>query len=211
MQTRKNMKPATPAQAPLERLIGINLRLQRQDTEAGLNRAVVAEAAALLGAQRVLLVLQSDAGQHQIAAALLPRKESADTLLRAITPWLDEVRETAASSLRHGPAGAEAADQRSCVVAPLLSPQGLLGSLYADIDGSRGRFEDAERMLLALLAGQVAAALANLRGAAVLKVEVEQRAAGEHAALTAQQASAEVLQRIVAARDEARKIAVANR
>ena len=190
MRTSKNMKPATPAQAPLERLIDINLHLQRQTTEAGLNQAVVAEAAALLDAQRVLLVLQPDAGQHQVVGTLLPNKESADALLRAITPWLDEALSTGSSRLRHGPEGAEPIDQRSCLVAPLLSPQGLLGCLYADIEGSRGRFEEIERLLLTMLAAQAAVALANLRAAALLKAEALRRAAGEHAALTAQQASA---------------------
>jgi hypothetical protein len=35
--------------------------------------------------------------------------------------------------LRHGPAGVPAVDQRSCLVAPLVAQNALLGCVYADL------------------------------------------------------------------------------
>ena len=66
-------------------------------------------------------------------------------------------------SLRHGPEGAQAANQRSCLIAPLIAQNDVLGFLYADIDGTCGRFHEHDCDLLATLASQAATALANMR------------------------------------------------
>jgi GAF domain-containing protein len=121
---------------------------------------LVDEAARLLGAQRVLLVLDSEAGLRS-AGARLPPAEDAAVLLCAVTPWLAETRHSRKPSLRHGPEGAEPAHQRSCLIAPLLVQRELLGYLYADIEGRLGRFDRVHRDLLAALARQAAAALAQ--------------------------------------------------
>jgi len=178
----------------LNRLSVVGLRLGAHDGEDGLRKAIVAEATALIGAQRVLLVLQAGDGAPEFAGATLPRKDDAHALLKAVTPWLDEGLATGASRLRHGPEGAPPSEQRSCLVAPLVAPQGLLGCLYADIDASKGRFEDGDRALLAMLASQAAVALANLRRVAVLSRQVELHVAIADAALAAQHATADVLQ-----------------
>ncbi len=159
-------------------------------------QAVVEEARALLGARRVLLVLQTHSAPQRIAGAHLPKGERAEALLQAVTPWLMEARETQSGRLRHGPDGAAAIHQRSCLVAPLVAPQGLLGWLYADIEGRHGRFEAADLALLAMLASQATAALAHLRSEAALQREVEQRTAEAKATQAAQQATADVLQLI---------------
>ena len=86
--------------------------------EAAICERLVAEAAALCGARRVLLVLDAEAGP-EVAAFLLPRREQPAGLLAAIAPWLDEARRTGKAKLRHGPEGVEARGQRSCLVAPL--------------------------------------------------------------------------------------------
>ena len=145
-----------PAPSRLDRLAQLPLRLSKLKTEPALHAAIVTEAARLLGAQRVLLVLQPDKAAPHIAGSKLPAGESAEALLQAVAPWLAEAMDTGASRLRHGPEGAAPADQRSCLVAPLLTAQDPLGCLYADIDGAHGeaggkagRFEDAERALLA--------------------------------------------------------------
>ena len=91
---------------------------------------------------------------------MLPKGEDADGLLSAIRPWLSETRRSRAASLRHGPDGAESRAQRSCLIAPLIVQQTPIGYLYADIEGPAGRFDDADRDRLALLAVQAAAALA---------------------------------------------------
>ena len=38
--------------------------------------------------------------------------------------------------------------QRSCLVAPAVAQERLLGFVYADIEGEFGRFTDADRDLL---------------------------------------------------------------
>src|SRR6185369_1294312 len=101
---------------------------------------------------------------------------------RAITPWLEEARATRAVRLRHGPEGADAVDQRSCLVAPLTVQDRLLGYLYADLDGAYGRLHDADRDLLAMLAAQAAVALTNLRFATGLETQVAARTADARAA-----------------------------
>ena len=159
-ESKKNPGRST---ARLDRLAQLPLRLGKLKDEAALHAAIANEAARLLRAQRVLLVLQPDAATPRIAASRLPAGESAQALLQAVAPWLAEAVHSGASRLRHGPDGAAATQQRSCLVAPLPAAQGPLGCLYADIDGAAGRFEEAERALLALLAAQAAMALDNAR------------------------------------------------
>src|SRR5512137_1817078 len=139
MQARSKRTRAI-ASSQLARLAQLPLRLAKLKSEAALHAAIVAEAAGLLGAQRVLLVLAPDAAAPQIAGSKLPAAEGAEGLLQAVAPWLAQAQSTGASRLRHGPQGAAPIDQRSCLVAPLLAPNGPLGCLYADIDGARGRF-----------------------------------------------------------------------
>ncbi|MBN8508075.1 MAG: GAF domain-containing protein [Burkholderiales bacterium] len=180
MRTAFTKRPSS-ATTRLDRLAHLPLRFGRPRTEAALHTAVVAEAARLLRAQRVLLVL---APGLRIAGSRLPTGEEAESLQQAVAPWLAEAVATGTSRLRHGPDGADAIDQRSCLVAPLPAPQGPLGCLYADIEGPRGRFEETERALLATLAAMAAAALAPLRQAqdaqaqvAAAQAEARQRAA----------------------------------
>ena len=161
---------------PFERLVASGLRLNEQHDETQLRSFVVDEAAELSGAERVLLVLESGGSSH-VAAWWLPPGEAPGSLLAAIGPWLAEARRTRCARLRHGPEGADATAQRSCIVAPLLSQNQLLGYLYADLDGPFGRFADADRDLLAMLAAQAAVALANIRANTGLEQRVEQRTA----------------------------------
>ncbi len=186
-------KRRVPSTARLDQLSQLPLRLAKAKSESALHAAIVAEAARLLGAQRVLLVLPPGAAAPQIAASRLPADETAEALRQAVTPWLAEAVHSGASRLRHGPEGADPANQRSCLVAPLLAPQGPLGCLYADIEGAHGRFEDAERALLAALAAHAAAALAHRRDLDALQQQLTQRSADAARTAAAQQASAEVL------------------
>jgi hypothetical protein len=78
--------------------------------------------------------------------------------------------------LRHTD-GAEAIEQRSHLIVPLIVQRDLLGYIYADIDGAFGRFHDGDRDLLAMLASQAAVALANVRFAAGLERKVAERTA----------------------------------
>ncbi len=156
------------------RLAGVGVRMNEQVSTPALHRFLIDEAAKGSGAQRVLVVLDGAAGL-QLAGAQLPAGEHAAALLRAITPWLEEARRRRAVSLRHGPEGAAAIDQRSCVIAPLIAQHELLGFLYADIEGVVGRFDETERDALALLASQAAVALANRRAADGLAEQLAER------------------------------------
>ncbi len=122
---------------------------------------VVAQAAASIGARRVLLLLIDGEGRPTIGASKLPARESAARLLRDIGPWLVEARRTRTARLRHGPSGVSRALQRSCLVVPMSLGRQLLGFLYADIDGRFGRFDGAARDSLVALAEQAAAVLAD--------------------------------------------------
>jgi signal transduction histidine kinase/CheY-like chemotaxis protein/signal transduction protein with GAF and PtsI domain len=161
---------------PFKRLVDSGLRLNQLRSEAELHDFLIDEVTELSGAERVLLVLEG-AGERHIAGALLPAGEDAAALLQAVTPWLAEAAAAREPRLRHGPEGAAEVEQRSCLVAPLVAQGELLGHVYADIEGAFGRFNDGDRDLLAMLAGQAAVALANLRFAAGLEAQVVERTA----------------------------------
>jgi GAF domain-containing protein len=175
-----------------QRLMHSGLRLHQQRGETALHDCLIREATETTGAQRVLLVLKGSTG-WQIAGASLPAGEDAAALLPLVTPWLDEAGASRASRLRHGPERAPAPDQRSCLVAPLVAQDELLGHLYADIEGGFGRFGAIHCDLLTLLAGQAAIALANLRHASGLEAQVATRTADLREALERQTATSEIL------------------
>ncbi len=162
--------------APFERLADTGMRLNELRSVAELQEFLIDEVTELSGAQRVLLVLERADGPA-IAGALLPKGEDADALLQNIAPWLDEARRTRAVSLRHAPERAGALDQRSCLIAPLIAQQRMLGLLYLDIDGAFGRFHDTDRDLIAMLAAQAAVALDNAQFAQGLEAKVAERTA----------------------------------
>ncbi|HRP27445.1 MAG TPA: GAF domain-containing protein [Burkholderiaceae bacterium] len=153
---------------PFERLADAGLRMNELRSAGALQDFLIDEATELCGAERVLLVLEGEDGARRIAGSELPPGERADVLLAAITRC---------AVLRHGPAGADEADQRSCLVAPLIAQQRLLGHVYADIEGIFGRFNDSDRDLLAMLAAQAAVALDNARWSEGLERKVEERTA----------------------------------
>jgi signal transduction histidine kinase/CheY-like chemotaxis protein/putative methionine-R-sulfoxide reductase with GAF domain len=161
---------------PFKRLVDTGLRLNELRSGDQLNEFLVDAITELLGAERVLLVLQ-EGSERRLAGQLLPRGEDAVTLLDAITPWLDDAGRTRRVSLIHGPEGADRLEQRSCLVAPLIAQRKLLGFLYADIEGAFGRFHATDRDLLAMLAAQAAVALDNVGWAQGLERKVEQRTA----------------------------------
>ncbi len=149
----------------LGQLVDTGLRLNAAHSAQELGAVLIDEAARLIDAQRVLLVLPAatdEAGLHA-ASAMLPPGESAPALLDAITLWLAESRRTRKPSLRHGPEGAAPAEQRSCLVAPLVAQEALFGYLYADVEGTVGRFGREHLDLMAALARQAAGALSGIR------------------------------------------------
>ena len=167
---------ATDVRAPLERLVDTGMRLNELRSAGELHEFLVDEVTELSGAERVLLVLESNEGRR-VVCSLLPAGEDAWALLSSVAPRLDEARRTRTTSIRHVPDGADVLDQRSCLVAPLVAQQRLLGYLYADIDGAFGRFNDTDRDLLGMLAAQAAVALDNAQWAQGLEAKVAERTA----------------------------------
>ena len=144
----------------MRRLVNAGIRLHGLATESEIVACIVDETTALLDARRVLVVLQQG-DALRMAASHVPAGETADALFRAIAPWLAEARKRRKAGLRRGPEDAAPVDQRSCLVAPMLAGDALLGYLYCDIDGRFGRYAKPECDLLAMLAAQAGAALAH--------------------------------------------------
>ena len=116
-----------------------------------LHTLLVDAAQGLCAPRRTLLLLESPTGLRLVRSKL-PRGEDAAALLVAVTPWLSAARKGGATVMHIGPRGALPVDQRCCIVAPLIAPQGTLGFLYCDIEGRFGRWSDSERQLMAVLA-----------------------------------------------------------
>ena len=157
-----------------ERLVDTGLRLNELRSVEELHEFLIDEATELSGGERVLLVLETPEGL-QLAGSLVPRGEDAQALLVDVSPELIEVRRTRAVNLTHSPEGADELKQRSRIIAPLIAQKELLGYLYADIDGAFGRFHDADRDLLGMLASQAAVALDNAQWSQGLEQKVTQR------------------------------------
>ncbi len=151
---------ASAGRTPLDVLVEFARQLTQVHGADALHALLVKTAGNLCSCRRTLLVLDTPAGLR-IADAALPRGEAAAALLTAVTPWLCEARDQRAAMLYVGPPGAAPAGQRSCIVAPLIGPQGTIGFLYCDIDGRFGRWGQADRDGIAVLASQASLALQN--------------------------------------------------
>ena len=204
-QRLAHLSAASDVGEPFKRLVDTGTRLNELRSESAVRSFLIDEITELTGAERVLLVLERDGGRV-LAGSLVPHGEDARELLRAVTPWLDEARRTRVLSLRHGPEGAEPVDQRSCLVAPLIAQNEVLGFVYADLDGAFGRFGAADRGLLAMFASQAAVALANAQWAQGLETKVAERTAALQQALERQTVTAEVLQVISSSMADAQPV-----
>ena len=173
-KTTAHLQGRADLREPFQRLTDTGLRMNELRQAAELQEFLIEEAVELSGAERLMLLLKDGDG-WRIAGAHLPQDEGPQHLLQALGPWLDALREQRTVVLRHGPEDAEALDQRSCILAPLVAGRQLLGALYADIDGLYGRFHEVDRDMLAMLAAQAAVALANVRFTQGLEAQVAQR------------------------------------
>ncbi len=201
---RKAARKAPP-QGALERVLQAGLRFNAARSEDELCALAIDEMMRLSGAERVLLaLLETPAGAppdaaaaFRLAGARLPAGEDAAALQRAVTPWLQQAAQDRAAALRHGPDGAAAADQRSClvvpVVVPLSMPQQVHGVFYADREGRHGRMDDRDTRLATMLAGQLAPALAHRHELTALTQQAQASRGELLAARAAQAAMAEVL------------------
>ncbi|HEX8739008.1 MAG TPA: GAF domain-containing protein [Casimicrobiaceae bacterium] len=174
MQRPAHLVGKVTLREPFERLVDTGLRLNELRSAREIHEFLIDEATELSGAERVLLVLESADG-WQLVGSLVPEGEDAGALLHGVMPLLDAARRARAASRSHDPDGAEALAQRSRIVAPMIVQRELLGLLYADLDGTFGRFGDSDRDLLAMLASQAAVALANARWSQGLEAKVAER------------------------------------
>ena len=159
---------------PFQRLADTGLRLNALRTTTEIETFLVEEATELSGGERVLLILELP-DRREVVESFVPRDEDAGSILRSIEPQLARARITRATQLAYTPESASALRQRSRLVAPLIAQNRLLGYLYADIDGIYGRFTDADRDMLGMLANQAAVALDNAQWAQGLEAKVEAR------------------------------------
>jgi signal transduction histidine kinase/DNA-binding response OmpR family regulator len=173
-------------------LLDASLRLHACTTQADLHRCVVDAAAQLTRAQRVVVALTATAQSRWCSvAAQMPAGEDREALLQAVAAWLDDAARTRRARLYQGPEGARRAQQRSCIVAPLLAGDRVLGVVYADVEGTHGRrFDATDRDTLAMLALHAGPVLGNLgtlavrdRGLSECQADLERRI-GELAVLT---------------------------
>jgi GAF domain-containing protein/CheY-like chemotaxis protein len=173
-QRRAHLAIESERAAPFDRLVDTGLRLNEIRSSAELHTFLIEEATELMGAERVMLVLD-EGGERRIVASELPRGEDAGKLLRKVEPLLDQVRRSLVTTLDFSPKAGSELGQRSRMVAPLVAQRELLGYLYADIDGKFGRFHDGDRDLLSMLASQGAIALANARASEDLERKIDAR------------------------------------
>jgi GAF domain-containing protein len=159
---------------PFERLVDTGLRLNELRSAAELHEFLIEEVTELIGAERVLLVLEED-GKRTLAGSHVPPGEDAGRLFTKAKGALDEARRARTAQLSYSPASGAALRQRSVMVAPLVAEREVRGYLYADIDGAFGRFGESDRDLLNMLASQAAVALANARWSQSLEQKVERR------------------------------------
>ncbi|MEO6409554.1 MAG: GAF domain-containing protein, partial [Burkholderiaceae bacterium] len=161
---------------PFKRLADTGLRLNTLRTDTEIRRFIVEEATELSGGERVVLVLERD-GKREAPDALVPRGEDSRKLLRAIEPYLARAAAARTAVLVHTPASAAQAKQRSRIVAPLEAQGTPIGYLYVDMDGLYGRFDDADRDMMGLLANQAAVVLDNAQWSQGLERKVAERTA----------------------------------
>ncbi|MFO1303894.1 MAG: GAF domain-containing protein [Burkholderiales bacterium] len=158
---------------PFQRLAEAGLRLNEMRSTRDLTDFLVEETIEILGAERVLLVL--DVPERRIAGLSIPAGEDAGGFASSVMPALDEVRATRMATLVHAPDRKPVWEQRSVAVAPLIARNETIGVIYADIDGIFGRFHDTDRDLLAMLASQAAVAIDNARWSESLEQKVAER------------------------------------
>jgi len=171
-----HLRGVSTLREPFERLVDTGLRMNELRSRDALLDFLLDEATELSGAERVLVV-EANAGDPKALRSLVPRGEDARAALAAALPHVDAAVRARAGFLAHVPDAAPELAQRSIVAAPLVVRNEAISCLYCDIDGAFGRFRDADRDLLAMLASQAAIALDHARWSEGLEAKVAQRTA----------------------------------
>ncbi|MDX1418048.1 MAG: GAF domain-containing protein, partial [Candidatus Promineifilaceae bacterium] len=159
---------------PFQRLVDTGLRLNALNSEVELHEFLIDEATEIIGAERVLLILDNENGRL-LAGAQMPPGEEAQLLLDSIAGLLEHVRKTRSVALESAESPRSPTPSR--ISAPLIAQNKILGYLYADMDARYGSFDQTDADMLGMLAAQGAVALANARLLDGLEEEVRQRTA----------------------------------
>ncbi|MBV9892094.1 MAG: GAF domain-containing protein, partial [Rhizobacter sp.] len=174
MRAAQALRRSRSAATPVERLLDAGLRLAELLDEDAVAAALVAEARALVGARRVLVASASAEG-FVVASAHVPRGQDPRVLLGVVAPVLEQVRKTRGAALCAMPAANGNGARRRCVAVPLVARARLLAVLYADATGAPEDLDDSDCDMLATLAAQAAAPLANAREHESVRKDNEQR------------------------------------
>jgi len=176
-----------------QRLLKVGMRLNAQRDVSRLPAQVVNEVAELTGAERIALVLLDPQGGRRMAEVQLPRlpypamsgtvdtPPDPDAFLAEIEPWLEQATATQQGFVRLLNPDSGLTEQRSVMVAPMISQGTLVGVIYTDLTGCFGRFELEDLDLLGVLANQSTVAIENADWSATLEERVVERTAELHA------------------------------
>jgi PAS domain S-box-containing protein len=171
------------------RLLAVGVRLNAQRDPARLPAEIVEEVSELTGAERIALVLFDPQGARRTAGVLLPKPAypamsgtiepapDQDAFLTEIEPALEEATRTRQGFVHQLNPTGWLTEQRSVMVASLVSQGRLVGLIYTDLTGCFGRFEPEDLDLLSVLANQSAVAIENADWSATLTNKVAERTA----------------------------------
>ncbi len=178
------------------RLLAVGVHLNTQRDLSRLPAEIVNEVAELTGAERIALVIFDDAGQRLEATMLLPAllqpcsialttpivDDALAAFVAEIDLWLVEATARQQGFVRQIDPHRALEEQRSVLVAPLISRGRLVGLIYCDLTGCFGRFDLEDLDLLSVLANQSAVAVENADWGRTLEQRVAARTAEAEAA-----------------------------
>jgi PAS domain S-box-containing protein len=169
------------------RLLDAGVRLNAERDPARLPDEIIAQVDELTGAERIALVLLAEDGSRRLVRTHLPsvpfavmagREEAPpdpEAFMAEIEPWLAEATPKRQGLVRWLNEQDPLTEQRSLLVAPLISRSQLVGLIYCDLTGCFGRFETEDLDLLSVLANQSAVAVENTDWSATLEKRVTER------------------------------------
>ncbi|MCL4559012.1 MAG: GAF domain-containing protein [Chloroflexi bacterium] len=168
-------------QSQFKRLLEISVRMnEKRDTKELLD-FIMDELVELYGGERSMLMLAENVAELEVAARGVPEKDMPGLRTKAagLLASLSRSREPLVLKEETG-SGEEPDDppdlnQRSVMVAPLISHSQLIGLIYADTRLIFGAFTQSDLDLLSVFANQAATAIENARWARTLEQRVEQR------------------------------------
>ncbi len=170
-----------------QRLLAAGVRLNALRDPALLPDEIVREVEELTGAEYIALVLVDDKGEltklktqfpvnpFPVEISRLGQSPDPQVFITGIERLINEAITTRQGFIRHLNPNGALIDQRSILIAPLISQNNIVGVIYCDIQGCFGRFVREDLNLLSVLANQSAVAVENAEWAATLEKKVATR------------------------------------